>query len=135
MPIAPFLGNSPLRFRGIPDTLAASHVEASECCLIHADNPLSESKGIFLNPNVKVGYNGSSYDAVHSPNAVMSPLQIFKSIWENRLLRWSTTTMFEEQFVRKRVEKWVGESKGREGGDFCLINEMQILYERGWRHV
>lgn len=44
-----------LTFRGIPDDLASLHLEGSECCLIHADNPLSHSKGVFLNPNVRVG--------------------------------------------------------------------------------
>jgi hypothetical protein len=138
MPISPFLTNTTsttLRFRAISDSLAATHVEASECCLIHADNPLSVLKGVFLNPNVKVGYNGSSYEAVISPSAILSPLQMFKSVWKNRLLRWSTTTMFKERFVAGRVGKWVSDTKGWERGSFCLINEMQILYERGWKHM
>jgi hypothetical protein len=67
MPISPFISTPPLRFRGLPDSLAASHLEASECCLIHADNPLSTSKPILLNSLVKVGYNGSAYDASPSP--------------------------------------------------------------------
>jgi hypothetical protein len=139
MPISPFLPTTdtmlPLRFRAIPDSLATNHVEASECCLIHADNLLSAQKGVFLNPNVKVGYNGSSYDAVHSSDAILSPLQIFRAVWKNRLLRWSTTTMFKERVVRSRVGKWVVETKGWERGGFCLVNEMQILYERGWKHM
>lgn len=32
---APFYSNEPLRFRGIADSLAAYHIKASECCLIH----------------------------------------------------------------------------------------------------
>jgi hypothetical protein len=139
MPIAPFLPTTtatpPLRFRAIPDTLATTHVEASECCLIHADNPLSVSKGVFLNPNVKVGYNGSSYDAINSPDAILSIVQIFVSVWKNRLLRLSTTTVFKERLVRRQLGTWVAETKGWEKGGFCLINEMQILYERGWKHM
>ncbi|KAF1834173.1 hypothetical protein BDW02DRAFT_550958 [Decorospora gaudefroyi] len=135
MPMQPFLGNSPLRFRGISDTLATFHVEASECCLIHADNPLSATKGIFLNPNVKVGYNGSSYDAVHSPDAVMSPLHMYRSIWQNRLLRWFTSPLFKEHIVCSRVRKWMKGTKEQERGGFCLINEMQILFESGWKHM
>jgi hypothetical protein len=46
---APFYGGpgddghikAPLRFRGISDSLAKYHLEASECCLIHFDNPLT----------------------------------------------------------------------------------------------
>jgi hypothetical protein len=46
-----------LSFRGIADGLAELHLEGSECCLIHAGNPLSELKGVYMNPNVQVGYN------------------------------------------------------------------------------
>jgi hypothetical protein len=141
MPITPFLPNTttttttPLRFRAISDTLARNHLEASECCLIHADNPLSVSKGVFLNPNVKSGYDGSSYDAVHSPDAILSPLQIYSAVWKNRLLRWFTTTIFKEHLVTTRVGKWISETKGWERGSFCLINEMQILRKNGWMHM
>ncbi|KAI9877771.1 MAG: hypothetical protein M1830_000498 [Pleopsidium flavum] len=52
----PFYGNSDaLLFRGIPDSLAEYHLEASECCLIHADNPLTARRGVWLNSNVRVG--------------------------------------------------------------------------------
>jgi hypothetical protein len=136
MPVGPFISETPLRFRGLPDSLAASHLEASECCLIHADNPLSASKGIFLNPNVKVGYNGSAYDAVHSPKSVLSPFQIYRAVWENRLRRWLfTTTWWTEFVVQKTIMKWTQETGGNEAGGFCTIDEMQVIYERGWKHV
>lgn len=137
MPAAPFLSpSSPLRFRGIPDTLAASHVEGSECCLIHADNLLSGEKGVFLNPNVRVGYNGTSYDAIQK-HKLMSPWEIFGGIWYNRVLRWCTTPTFKEWIVRRRVEQWQDGDPVRwsEPGEFCLVNEMQVLHDKGWRHV
>lgn len=135
MPITPFLATPPLRFRGIPDSLASTHVEASECCLIHADNPYSPQKGVFLNPNVKVGYNGSSYNAVNSPDAVMSPIGVYVSIWKSRILRWISTPVWNDWVVSSRMSKWAKKTKGAEGGAFCLVDEMQILYERGWKHV
>jgi hypothetical protein len=135
MPIDPFLGNSSLRFRGIADSLATSHLEASECCLIHADNPLSASKGVFLNPNVKVGYNGSAYDAVNAPEAVLSPIDIWLSLWQNRIMRWFTTPAFKELAVRSRLGRWIVETKEWESGDFCLVNESQVLFESGWKHM
>jgi hypothetical protein len=135
MPIEPFLASPPLRFRGIPDSLASSHVEASECCLIHADNPLSATKGVFLNPNVKVGYNSSSYDALHSPGGTLSLFHIFRLIWWNRFMRLITTPLFKEQIVRTRLGKWIVETKSWERGDFCLVNEMQVLDETGWKHM
>lgn len=135
MPIAPFLTNPPFRFRSIHDSLAQSHVEGSECCLIHADNPLSATSGVFLNPNVKVGYNGSVYDAVHSPDAVMSPFQIYTAVWENRLRRWFSTPWLKEWEVRKRVRKWSRQTGEEERGGHCLVNEMQVIFDRGWKHV
>ncbi|CAO2657582.1 Nn.00g037080.m01.CDS01 [Neocucurbitaria sp. VM-36] len=135
MPIEPFLGDTALRFRGIPDSLAASHLEASECCLIHADNPSSASKGVFLNLNVEVGYNGSSYDAIHSPDAVMSPVQIFTAVWQNRLLRWGSMSSFKRWVIYHRVKKWFEQTQEVERGEFCLVDETQVLYERGWKHV
>ncbi|KAF2132012.1 glycosyltransferase family 69 protein [Dothidotthia symphoricarpi CBS 119687] len=135
MPIKSFLGDNPLRFRGIPDSLASAHVEGSECCLIHADNPLSASRGVFLNPDVRVGYNGSAYEEVHRPEAIMTPLHMYMAIWHNRMLRMFTTPLFKEWTVHSRVKAWAEQTGGRERGEFCLINEMQIVMEWGWRHV
>ena len=59
-------GGSGLRFRGVDDALAQLHVEGSECCLIHADNrKLGEDKGVWLNPNVRVSYNVTTYPIVN----------------------------------------------------------------------
>ena len=55
--VAPFYSASPLQFRGLPDSLAEYHLEASKCYLIHTDNPLIVEHSVFLNPNVRVAYN------------------------------------------------------------------------------
>lgn len=92
MDATPFYDVSkPLRFRAIPDGLVESHLEGSECCLIHADSPLSPTKGVWLNPSVRVGYSGLAYDAVHG-ECGLSPYAILAGLWTNRLLRWFTTT-------------------------------------------
>jgi hypothetical protein len=135
MPAEPFVEPDPLRFRGISDSLAASHLEGSECCLIHADNPASATKGVWMNPNVRVGYNALAYEKANLEHATMSPLEIYTSIWYNRILRWTTTPAFKERIVEKRVEKWRKETSGEEPGVYCLINEMQVIFERGWKHV
>lgn len=64
----------PLKFRGLPDSLAKSHLEASECCLIHSDNPLRSTKGIFLNPNVRVSYNATTYSKVNGGGEVKADI-------------------------------------------------------------
>jgi hypothetical protein len=135
MPIAPFISKTPLRFRGLTDSLAASHLEASECCLIHADNPLSASKGVFLNPSVRVGYSGTAYDAVNSPESALSPLQIYRAIWDNRIRRWFTSVWWKEGEVQKRMTAWTKATGEKEPGGFCSVNEMQVIKENGWKHI
>jgi hypothetical protein len=135
MPASSFLGKDALRFRAIPDTLAASHLEGSECCLVHADHALSATRGVFLNPLVRVGYNGSAYDAVHLPSARLSPLQTYVAMWQSRMLRWTTTTALKVRTVRQRMERWTRDSGQVEQGAFCLVDEMHVLYDGGWKHV
>lgn len=134
MDAAPFYDEAhPLRFRGIADSLATRHVEGSECCLIHADNPVSAQKGVWLNPRVRVGYSGEAYEAVHNKQEGS-----YYSVWENRLRRWFTTDRVKVWRILQRVHAWEAEdptgSRG-ENGEFCLINEMQVLVARGWAHV
>ncbi|KAF2667523.1 hypothetical protein BT63DRAFT_294185 [Microthyrium microscopicum] len=144
MPAAPFLPPQNLAFRGITDSLALKHLEGSECCLIHADNPLTRERGVWVNPRVRVGYNGPAYSAVNpvdarglgSGGSWLSGWQVIRGLWENRIRRWLTTAWVEEWIVKRRVGKWMGEEKGRrEDGVHCLINEMQVLVENGWAHV
>ncbi|QKX55062.1 uncharacterized protein TRUGW13939_02154 [Talaromyces rugulosus] len=131
---------SPLRFRGTPDSLALTHVEGSECCLIHADNPLSKSKGVYLNPRVRVGYNGPAYTAVHPTRSWLSISEIALGLWENWWRRTFTTQWFKQTVIRRRVAGWKSErarvdQSREESGEFCLINEMQVLVSNGWAHV
>ena len=132
---------SPLRFRGIPDSLAAYHLEGSECCIIHADNHLSASEGVWLNPNVRVGYDGWSYDAVNPDrSAWLSLKETYGGLWKNRLSRW-----WPVHWVKQLVISWVVDHRLRmwkkaqpnreEPGRDCLINEMQVLVWNGWAHV
>lgn len=143
MPAAPFLaaeGRGRLKFRAVPDSLAESkHLEASECCLIHIDNPLSEPLGVYLNPRVRVGYNADAYEATHPRHGGESWVSVWRvvvGVWESRLRRWITSDTVKEWVVRKRVREWEGEKKGNvERGVDCLINEGQVLVYNGWAHV
>ena len=132
----PFYGADSLEFRGIPDDLAQQHVEASECCLIHADNPLTPTQGVWLNPDVRVGYSPDAYAAVHSRSAWPGMFAKIFGIWSNRIWRIFTTTSFKTSTINKRLAAWVkGIPDASEPGKFCLINEMQVLIENGWAHV
>lgn len=136
MPTDPFTSNPPLRFRAVPDSLAEYHLEGSECCLIHADNPLSQTKGVYVNPTVRVGYNGLAYDAIHPLRAWVSLQNVALALWENRVRRWIPTQIFKKLAVRRRVASWESGDTGRfEPGEFCVINEMQVLAANGWAHV
>ena len=143
---APFYADPPLRFRAIPDSLADLHLEASECCLIHADNALSAQpdRGVWLNPNVRVGYSASSYRAVQARQGKKfpGPFATVAGAWANRWLRWrgSLSQHFENATVLKRLEKWRAETPDggpsrQEPGVSCLINEKQIMWMNGWRHL
>lgn len=136
MPAEPFGSQSPLRFRGISDSLASFHLEGSECCLIHVDNPLRHEKQTFVNPRVLVGYSDGAYSAVHSQQLSSSPLQIFKALWENRIRRWITSPALKSWIVQRRLKHWKAMDKHhKEPGAMCLVNEMQILAGNGWAHV
>jgi hypothetical protein len=139
---APFYGPEGLKFRGLPDSLAETHLEASECCLIHADNPLSDQKGVWLNPNVRVGYNLEAYKGVHHgpwPSWWGRYLDMFRLRW----VRWTggIGRWLARSVVERRIDVWekkggaVGESDRREKGRFCAVDEMQIVLENGWMHV
>lgn len=135
MPADPFVSSTKLRFRGIPDSLAMHHLEGSECCLIHADNPLSKTLGVYLNPRVRVGYNYPAYEKTHPSSSWVSAWGIFRGLWTNRIRRWTVFT-FEGWVVRSRVRRWEKENiHNSEPGTFCLINEMQVLVDNGWAHV
>lgn len=138
MDASPFYASaSPLRFRGIPDSLASYHLEGSECCLIHADNPVSLTRGVWLNPNVRVGYNGPAYDVINpDTGSWLSLSDNFFGLWNNRMSRWTTKTWFQSWVVDSRLRAWKRASANhREPGRHCLINEMQILVSNGWAHV
>lgn len=139
MDAAPFYNQArPLSFRGIPEDLARMHLEASECCLIHADNPLSASKGVWVNPRVRVGYSGAAYEAVNPPHGQpwLSSWAIIYGSWQNRLLRWFTSPSFKDRVVAQRLAAWQKQSpENVEHGAFCLVDEMQVLVGNGWAHV
>lgn len=137
MDAGPFYDKSPpLRFRGIPDSLAKSHLEASECCLIHADNDLTSHKGVWVNPNVRVGYTGEAYSAVQASRRWLTTYDMLCGIWQNRLRRWTTTSWFKRRLVSSRLRTWrKTEPHLAEPGAHCLINEMQVLVSNGWAHV
>ncbi|KAF3927388.1 hypothetical protein ABW21_db0205142 [Orbilia brochopaga] len=136
---APFLREQdPLRFRGVDDTLALSHVEGSECCLIHADNARygwhsTERSGVWINPLVRVGYN---FPAYHYQRLHMYSWSEYMISIPVRLGTSMLGLPWRKKQVINRVEEWKKEEPGRdEPGDFCLVDEMHVLVENGWKHV
>lgn len=141
---SPFYEDPSLRFRAVPDSLALHHLEGSECCLIHADNQLSATSGVWLNPNVRVSYNPEA-DKIVNPKGERWPskMEMFVGIWSNRWARWTQFPwrILERLVVDRRVRLWrrearrKGHAEAHEDGIHCLINEMQVLLENGWAHV
>ncbi|KAH6386618.1 hypothetical protein HBI60_216910 [Parastagonospora nodorum] len=135
MPAEPFVSGK-LRFRGIPDSLAALHLEGSECCLIHVDNPLhTAQKRTYVNPQVRVGYSGEAYEAVHPQAILRSFFRTYAAVWENRIRRWATSPRTAEWKVRSRLHAWRRTTEEMEAGEVCIVDEMQVLADNGWAHV
>jgi hypothetical protein len=145
MDAAPFYEG--LQFRGLSDSLASKHLEASECCLIHTDMASMPggvgSKGIYLNPAVRVGYTVNAYNLTHSgpDEDFVSATQYVTGVWLNRLKR---NVMGKVSKTRREVEqkmnRWKKEGansleKREETGGVCVIDEQHILIWNGWKHV
>ncbi|KAL1895090.1 hypothetical protein Sste5346_005512 [Sporothrix stenoceras] len=153
----------PLLFRGVEDSLAEFHLEGSECCLIHADNPQSrfadvpssysrhsssgvdsdagKNIGVWLNPNVRVAYSLPVYKQVRGA-VFPGGFAAVHGAWVNRLERARSHVQFalEGQTVLNRLRRWraetpEGEPPRNEPGAVCLINEMQIMWQNGWKHL
>jgi hypothetical protein len=135
-----------LRFRGLSDSLASKHLEASECCLIHTDlNDTIPGAGdrIYVNPSVRVGYTVDAYNTTHSgpDQTFVSATQYVTGVWTNRLRRNilpKETKIMKE--VNRKIAKWVKESENSlerrvENGELCTIDEQHILIWNGWKHV
>ncbi|KAL8782092.1 MAG: hypothetical protein Q9213_005703 [Squamulea squamosa] len=129
----------PLRFRGIPDTLAQYHVEASECCLIHYDNPLSADNGVYINPAVRVAYSAPAYAAVSSASkgdGVKTPWptrsELFLGYWKSRWIwwaRWPASTIK----VWWRIKRWRSNFPDVvEPGLACASDLAMVLTSNGW---
>lgn len=134
----PFYLHPRLAFRGIADSLASLHVEGSECCLIHADNLFMRDRGVWLNPNVRVGYNARAYKAVNpgTSSVWISYLSIARGLWINRSRRWFTSSWLKDLVIKYRVFWWRrSHPNSRESGIWCLVDEMQVLAANGWAHV
>lgn len=138
-----------LRFRGVPDSLAEKHLEASECCLIHADLLASGTvhKGIYINPAVRVGYTREAYELTHVglEKGFVSRFQYITGVWKNRLARYksdgiSSSAGQNMAEIYRRIRQWdqeganIGEKRSEVGG-YCTIDEMHILIWNGWKHV
>lgn len=130
-------------FRGIPDSLAAYHLEGSECCLINTDIARGLWwRGVWVNPNVRVSYNAMSDRIVRTasgvwPGRFMRVIGIWKIRWAS--LAGGPRRALAKQAVRLRVKKWEMQApKGEkriEFGESCIVDEMQVLVYNGWKHV
>lgn len=148
---APFYeaGKRRLEYRGVEDGLARKHVEGSECCFIHADlesyfaGEGKKREGVWVNPNVRVGFNAEAYNSAN-PVGGGWPGSTDRVVgtWKNRLVRWFGYSKRKEAAKKmlRRVGEWIAEGnelgeERKEVGDYCLVDEMQVLFEAGWMHV
>ncbi|MCJ1466576.1 hypothetical protein MMC07_005196 [Pseudocyphellaria aurata] len=123
---------NPLQFRSIPDSLAAYHVEASECCLIHYDNPASATAGVWINPMVRVGYSWPAYAAVTAkewPTASELRWGPWKSQW-----LWWIRDPFPSWKASWRVWRWRRKyPEIRDPGFACVQDLAMVITPDGWQ--
>jgi hypothetical protein len=140
MPAEPFVAKTnPLRFRALHDALAPYHFEASECCLIHADNPNFAKKPVLLNPAVRVGYTMAAHNVVRKNVPWISTYDIFMGLWENRIRRWISMWFWSDRGRQRHLLRKIQDAEEKTGIDesapWCVVNEMQVLSANGWRHI
>jgi Cryptococcal mannosyltransferase 1 len=126
----------PLRFRAVHDSLAENYLEASECCLIHYDNPRSAFKGVWMNPNVRVGYDIMRYDAVHRPSGWPSTAAITLGRFSDLLVQ-IVSLKERRKVIDLRYEEWTQKStRNTEVGSDCLVNKMMVVSDKGkWSEI
>ncbi|CAF9919112.1 MAG: hypothetical protein HETSPECPRED_003949 [Heterodermia speciosa] len=132
---APFQSaENPLRFRGIPDSLAQTHVEASECCLIHYDNPLSSKHGVWINPSVRVAYSSTAYQAVSDGLKPQWPTksELHFGAWKTRWFWWLRDPGSPSK-TWYRVRQWQRHNPNAfEPGLACASDLAMVLTSNGW---
>ncbi|KAL9589917.1 MAG: hypothetical protein Q9203_001272 [Teloschistes exilis] len=128
----------PLRFRGIPDSLAQYHVEASECCTIHYDNPLSFTLGVWINPAVRVGYSLAAYNAVAAvpltgdKMAWPTPAELRWGYWSSKWLWWLRDPGPPAK-IWYRIRRWQKHHPNViEPGLDCVSDLAMVLTSNGW---
>ena len=131
---APFYGDSPLEFRALDDKLAGRHVEASETCLVHADNPVA-AKGVWMNPLVRVASSVKHYQALKASFPSWSTA--VAGSWTNRISRVTKQLSFgsKDGDIRSRVREWSkqvpkGNPERYEPGVACLTDDVKIVKPR-----
>ena len=106
---------------------------------------MSASKGVWLNPNVRVTYNNVSDAIVNPKGGGTWPTRgvKLKGVWTYRWIHWSQWLLrwLRDRRVSTRFQQWKneprqeGEDEHVEPGAACLVDEMQVLLSNGWKHV
>jgi hypothetical protein len=149
----PFQNESrPLRFRAIPGSLSIQngYLEGSEACLINADmqahwsdvltgtNVRYKSADVFVNPLVRVSYTTVAHNAQNS----------ISQLFRERIFGHFVALAFDirDWWVRSRlnahaaerrakIHEWEETTGEKEVGEYCLIDQMQLLTPWGWAHI
>jgi hypothetical protein len=135
------------------------HADVAAAVAQHPDDDDDNAdQGVWVNPAVRVGYSGTAYNAVHpaGPGGAggwwwMGAGEYVAGVWRNRGARWTGTGWWWAEWVRRcavrrRVRAWEAEGAAREEGEdedgrrevaaaWCLVDEMQVLVENGWKHI
>lgn len=135
---------NPLKFRAIAGSLSLQdgYLEGSEACLIHADMhhylPPTPQTQTFLNPLVRVSYTQPAFATQNSIRQMFLERVVGPFVALAYDIRdWWVRTRIQGHFAarREKVREWERRTGEREVGDYCLIDQMQLLTPWGWAHV
>jgi hypothetical protein len=144
---APFQNEtSPLRFRAISRSLSLQdgYLEGSEACLIHADmkahwSHLPSVPGeTYLNLLVRVAYTNSAYKSQNSATEIFIERVVGHFVaWAYDIREWLVQGRLARHAAerREKVRKWTEMTGMEEVGEYCLLDQLQLLTPLGWEHI
>lgn len=108
-------------------------MEASECCLVHYDNPFTSTAGVWINPAVRDGYSVEAYNAVTQQEWPTRHERRWGN-WRSRWVWWWRRDPLPGLKARWRTWRWRQRFRNvQELGMPCVQDIAMVLTPEGYR--
>ena len=112
--------------------LSQYHVEASECCIKHYNNPLFSCHGVWINFAVRVVYSAAAYNAVSGSENRPTKAELRWGVWWSRWF-WCFRDPESLLKTRYRTRQWRKHNlEIEEPGVACVSDLAMVLTENRW---